>query len=61
MREKVCRFVDQMVMWNLFMFVIHKHLFCESRSSVLTGPPRLSLSDVQTLISDGFSKIEVHL
>jgi hypothetical protein len=34
---------------DLFMFVIHKHKISESRSSMLTDPPRLNLSDAQTL------------
>jgi hypothetical protein len=38
------------------MFVIHKHKIRESRSSVLTNPPRLNLSDVQTLRGDRFGK-----
>jgi hypothetical protein len=38
------------------MFVICKHKISESQSTVLQGPPRLNLSDAQTLISDGFSK-----
>jgi hypothetical protein len=38
------------------MFVIHKYKMSESRSSVTTDPPRLDLSDAQTLISDGFSE-----
>ena len=62
MREKVgllTKDVDvepKMMTWNLFMFVIHKHKISESRSSASTDPPRLNLSDAQTLISDGFSK-----
>jgi hypothetical protein len=47
----------KMVMWNLFMFAIHKHKLSESQLTVSRGPPRLNLSDTQTLISDGFSKI----
>jgi hypothetical protein len=38
------------------MFLIHKHKISESQSTMLTGPPRLNLSDAQTLISDRFSK-----
>ncbi len=32
-------------------------LISESQSTVPRGPPRLNLSDSQTLISDNFSKI----
>jgi hypothetical protein len=38
------------------MFAIHKHKISESQSTVSRGPPRLNLSDAQTLISDGFSE-----
>ncbi len=65
MREKVGLWVGlltkngdvepMMVMWNLFVFAIHKYKISESQSTVLSGPPRLNLSDAQTLISDGFS------
>jgi hypothetical protein len=51
-------------------FVIHKHKISETRSTLLRGPPRLNLSDVQTLryvmslarfkfICNGFSEMFV--
>ncbi len=60
MREKVDLWVGlltkngdvepKMATWNLFMFAFHKHKISESWSTVLRGPPRLNLSDAQTLM-----------